>query len=189
MAKAVASHWAGAEPTLLRRHSVRPCVGCGGCHGTGVCVFAGKDQADALLTAMLEAPALVVMAPVYFYGPPAQLKALIDRSQAVWERNGCAFSKERRPAFAVLVGARVGGERLFDASLLILRCFFDAMGFRLQDTFLQRGLDGPTDFLSSPEVQTALQHWVEARLVQEREVEAQEGQEGEVEEQHKEQGA
>lgn len=147
------------QVTLLRKHTVRPCIGCGHCRQTGACVYDALDQARALLDRIQAAPALIVVAPVYFYGPPAQFKALIDRSQAVWERQGCRFAETRRPAYAVIAAARTGGERLFEASQLILRCFLDVMGFRLEDSLLMRGLDGPEDFRTNEAAQATLTAW------------------------------
>lgn len=145
---------------LLRKHHVEPCVGCGACAGTGACVFDRQDQTRQVLHRIQTASALIVAAPVYFYGPPAQFKALIDRSQAIWEANGCRPAPgARRPAYVVLTAARKAGERLFDASLLILRCFFDVMGFQLQDSLLLRGLDGPEDFARSESAQDTLARW------------------------------
>lgn len=126
----------------LREHPVRPCTGCGRCAGRpGRCLLEGKqDAASFLFTEIARASALVLTAPVYFYGPPAQLKALIDRCQTFWEAGG---KQTDRPAFVVLAGARARGERLFEASLLILRCVLPVLGFALRPPLLLRALDGP----------------------------------------------
>ena len=84
----------------LRDYEVAPCVGCGACQVTGACVLAARDKAmrgggfSALFEALDEADALVMVSPVYFSGPPAQLKAFYDRLQVLWARR---YALGRRP--------------------------------------------------------------------------------------------
>lgn len=155
----------------LRKRTVHPCVGCGHCASQGKtpgkCVFdaaQGKnnDQGKMLLDQIMAAPGLIVVAPVYFYGLPAQFKALIDRSQTIWERFG-GNTGEKRPAYVVLTAARTEGEKLFEGSLLTLRCFFRVTGFAVQDTLLLRGLDGPDDARNSHVLDTVTA-WSRDRL-------------------------
>lgn len=150
--------------TFLRKKMVRPCAACGTCAQTEACVFDNKDQGRPLFDQIADAQGLIVVSPVYFYGPPSQLKSLVDRSQAIWEANKRQMPTEKRPAYVVLTAARMNGERLFDASLLILRCFFDVMGFRLEDSLLMRGLDGPDDFRNDPNMQEVLTNWSKKQL-------------------------
>jgi multimeric flavodoxin WrbA len=77
----------------LSKKRIDPCVGCGGCNATGACVLAGKAQGGRFkddyleLKAVLErVDAVAIVAPLYFAGPPAQLKALYDRMQPYWVR-------------------------------------------------------------------------------------------------------
>lgn len=149
---------------LMRKKMVRPCAACGSCALTGNCVFDHKDQGRPIFDQMADARGLIVVSPVYFYGPPSQLKSLVDRSQVIWESNKRQMPTEKRPAYVVLTAARMNGERLFDASLLILRCFFDVMGFRLENSLLLRGLDGPDDYQNNPEMQETLVNWSKSQL-------------------------
>ncbi len=140
----------GADVLLLRLRDrpVRPCIGCGGCTARpGSCVLDGPDDGAALLFAHLAgASALVVAAPVYFYGLPAGFKAFVDRCQRFWNRPP---QPHNRPAFAVLIGARRRGERLFEGSLLVLRCVLPVLGFALQEPLLLRGPEEPDDLRCS----------------------------------------
>jgi protein-tyrosine-phosphatase len=75
---------------------------------------------------------LVVLAtPIYFYGPTAQLKAFIDRSQALWSRKyalGLEDPRRKwRKGFLLAVGA-TKGKNLFDGTNLTAKYFFDAVG-------------------------------------------------------------
>lgn len=135
----------------LRDHPVRPCTGCGECAGRpGSCALDGPDDgAAALFACLARASVLVVTAPVYFYGLPAGLKALVDRCQRFWAQ---PLQRHRRPAFAVLIGARHRGDRLFEGSLLVLRCVLPVLGFSLRDPLLLRGLEEPDDLRRAPRI-------------------------------------
>lgn len=88
---------AGAVPDLvfLADCAIAGCVGCGACERTGSCVFdagerrrlregSGRPGAAWLVERLEAADALALVAPVYFSGPPSQLKALFDRMQPLW---------------------------------------------------------------------------------------------------------
>ncbi len=149
--RTLSAHGGLAETIRLRNHDVRPCIGCGFCSDhPGTCVF--DDEAAQLFQRLDAAHTLIVAAPVYFYGPPAALKGFIDRAQSRWalRESGRVPAGPRRPARAVLCAARTKGERLFEASLLILRCFLDTLGFDMRDPLLLRGAERPADILHPP---------------------------------------
>jgi len=154
----------------LSSYGVRPCIACGLCATQpGHCRFDGfpDDDGQKLLSLLYRAPAIIIMAPVYFYGPPAQLKALIDRSQVVWEaRRRASAPPRRRPFAAVLTAARQQGERLFEASELILRCFASALGFSWMEPLCLRGLDAPADAAASPETLATFDSWTDKLAAQ-----------------------
>lgn len=77
---------AGHAVTLIRlaEKPVAPCLGCYACSGGKPCVR--KDDAPAIVDAMLRADVIVLGTPVYFYTMNAQLKALIDRTVMVFPR-------------------------------------------------------------------------------------------------------
>ena len=76
---------------------------------------------------------VVLAAPIYFYNVPAQAKAVIDRTQALWTRKyihreagqGADAGTDRR-GFFIGVGA-TRGKRLFEGTLQTMRYFFDAI--------------------------------------------------------------
>ena len=138
------------------------CIGCGYCSAhPGHCVFDGDDVAD-LFRRMEHADSLILNIPVYFYGPPALLKGFIDRAQIFWEQRREGTRTPRRPAHAVLCAARTRGDRLFEANLLILRCFLDTLGFSLHEPLLLRGVERPTDLLHSQAIAQIEQFGLEA---------------------------
>lgn len=106
------------------RMEIAPCRECLTCAGSGDCVI--PDGMVPVERALSRASALVIASPVFFCGFPSQFKALIDRSQAAWERP--PRGGKLRPAWAILAGA-VSGERQFEGMLLTLKYFFRAHGF------------------------------------------------------------
>ncbi|MFR3458591.1 MAG: flavodoxin family protein [Bilophila wadsworthia] len=146
--QALLSRGATVDRIRLREYAIHPCIGCGYCSAhPGHCVFDGDDVAD-LFRRMEHADSLILNIPVYFYGP-ALLKGFIDRAQIFWEQRREGTRTPRRPAHAVLCAARTRGDRLFEANLLILRCFLDTLGFSLHEPLLLRGVERPTDLLHS----------------------------------------
>lgn len=60
---------------------VHPCIACEKCHGdVPVCVF--KDDMQELNPHLIEADAIVLVSPIYYYDINAQIKAVIDRFYA-----------------------------------------------------------------------------------------------------------
>ncbi len=132
------------EPDYLRltKHEVAPCIGCGGCEKTGMCVI--KDDMIDIYRRTDAADIILLTSPIYFYGPSAQIKAYIDRCQARWSRKYLLKERirqdEKRGGY-LLSTAATGGKKLFDASLLIAKSFFDAIDVPYCDSFLVRGVD------------------------------------------------
>lgn len=102
---------------LLSKKHILPCTGCGNCNKTGTCVLATKTRGGRFtddyleLKAVLErVDAVAIVAPLYFAGPPAQLKALYDRMQPYWAQRYIlgAPVPEKRPAQLFVVGG--GGD-------------------------------------------------------------------------------
>ena len=135
---------AAVETIQVAKTGIVPCIGCGYCETHGTCVHT-RDPMSTRLFGLLRAADMVVAAtPVYFYGPSAQLKVLIDRCQTLWSRK--YKYKLRDP----LAGTRRGillsvaasrGRQLFDAVELIAKYFFDAIDARYDDALFYRGIE------------------------------------------------
>jgi multimeric flavodoxin WrbA len=108
------------------RMDVRPCVGCNRCADGGGCFM--HDDMDGVLDALAGSSELYVVSPVYFAGPPAQLKALLDRMQPLFFAD--ARLSPKRPAYLLIVGG--GGDPHGFAPLeTIARSALAVAGFRL----------------------------------------------------------
>lgn len=70
-------HGTEAELVLLGDLAIRQCDGCHVCWKTGKC--AKNDDMQGLYPRLIEADAVVLGTPVYWYGPTAIMKAFIDR--------------------------------------------------------------------------------------------------------------
>lgn len=141
-------------PCMTRRiadEGVRPCVSCGQCLARpGTCSLdTPGDGAKALFDGMCAAPVSVLVCPVYFYHVPAQAKAWIDRAQRFW---ACRDKPgQGRVVTAVLFGARLRGEKLFEGAERTFRYMALALGLTWTEPLRLYGLDGPRDLENSAE--------------------------------------
>lgn len=141
---------AEVEKVIIDRLSISPCREHYGCLEDGNCVI--RDDMDALYPKLLEADAVVVASPMFFYGITAQLKALVDRCQALWARKHVLKqswpSAGRKGAF-VAVGA-TRGENLFDGSIATVKYFLKTIGVDYAEELLIRGVDQKGDIQKHP---------------------------------------
>ena len=125
---------------------ISPCQECGACERKGYCAI--QDDMQEIYPLLWEADLLVLATPIFFYGPTAQIKALIDRSQALWARKytlGLSDpGRKWRKGFLLAVGA-TKGKNLFDGTALTAKYFFDAVGADFAGTLGFRQVEGPGD--------------------------------------------
>ncbi len=162
----------GAEVDRLyvTDYVITPCKECHGCDETGRCVI--LDDMEKVYPKLIESDLIVLASPIFFYGVTAWVKALIDRSQALWARKYLVkdptFRREgkRRKGFFISVGA-TKGKKVFEGAILSAKYFFDTFDAEYAGELVIRGVDGKGDILKHPE---ALQQAYEAgrRLVRER---------------------
>ncbi len=132
---------------------IHGCLECGGCDETGECVI--EDDMGQVYPLLEAADAIVMATPIFFYGPPAQLKALIDRAQAQWNKRRLSRLAGRpegrkRAGWLVAVGA-TRGKNLFDGTSLVARYFFDALDMTCEEGLLLRQVEGKGDVLKRPD--------------------------------------
>lgn len=144
--------------TLLRRHTISPCLACYRCghDPNGRCYLAEQDGSGALFQSLMDAPFVFFAAPIFFYHLPAQFKAWIDRSQSYYLRREAGDQSiaglPRRKAYVCLVAGRSKGEHLFDGSLLTLKYFLSIFNFEMQEPLLLRGVDKAADLAGQVEL-------------------------------------
>ncbi|MDK2897434.1 MAG: hypothetical protein PWP04_1554 [Candidatus Atribacteria bacterium] len=138
-------------PSQLNIHF---CQGCRYCEVMGKCAI--EDDAAKVFSTLLEANLVIVSSPVFFYGFPACLKALIDRSQVLWSRRHLLGEIFPKKAGFLLVCGATKGKKLFDGVRLTTRYFFDSFNCEYQGEILLRGLDKKGDLNLHPDYLTAI---------------------------------
>jgi multimeric flavodoxin WrbA len=143
---------AGAEVTSLRASDLDMggCEECGGCDETGECIV--DDDMQKIYPQLDEAGAIILATPIFFYGPPAQLKAIIDRAQAPWNRRRLSGKKthDRGTGYLIAVGG-TKGKKLFEGTELTAKYFFDALDMSYGGAILFSGVDAKGAILSHPD--------------------------------------
>ena len=153
---------ASVERLYLSDFTIIPCKECHGCDNTGSCVI--LDDMEKIYPKLLEADAVILASPIFFYGVTAWAKALIDRSQAFWARKYLlkdpSFGREgkKRKGFFISVGA-TKGVKVFDGAILTVKYFFDVLNAEYVGELLFKGVEAKGDILKHPE---ALQNAFEA---------------------------
>ncbi len=140
------------EYIRLASQQVAPCIACGGCTKTGMCVV--KDDMIDLYGKIDEADLIFLAGPTYFYGLSAQLKSFIDRIQARWSRKyllKTSFRKDDKRSGYLICSAATQGKKLFDGSILVAKSFFDAIDISYAGELLIRGVDERGAFTGSAE--------------------------------------
>jgi multimeric flavodoxin WrbA len=132
---------AEVEKIIVDKLAISPCKEYYGCARDGKCVI--RDDMDDVYDKLLEADVVIVASPMFFYSLSAQIKAVIDRCQALWARKYLLKQpvphSPKRGAF-IGVGA-TKGKNLFEGSILIVKYFFEAIGAHYADELLVWGVD------------------------------------------------
>jgi multimeric flavodoxin WrbA len=152
--KGAKSAGAQVETVVANSLTIKPCTEDYGCAITGICTI--RDDMDDVYEKLLESDRIIVASPMFFYSMPSQLKALIDRSQALWSRKYLLKQElpngNKKGAF-IGVGA-TKGKNLFDGAMLTMKYFYDAIGVEYIDNQLIRSVDQKGEIKEHP---TALQ--------------------------------
>jgi multimeric flavodoxin WrbA len=148
--KGAQSQGAEIEKIIVDKLKIAPCKEYYGCLRDGNCVI--RDDMDNIYPKLLEADRIIIASPMFFYGVTGQLKALIDRCQAIWARKYVLkqklSDKERKGAF-IAVGA-TKGKQLFDGSILVIKYFFQAIEVSYAGELLIRGVDKKGEIKDQP---------------------------------------
>jgi len=148
----------GAQIKVIEadKKNIIPCKEYSVCEKKGFCPI-NDDMNPEIYPLLRQADVIVVATPIFFYSAPAQLKALIDRSQALWARKyklklNNPGQKYRR-GFLLALGA-TRGKNLFEGLHLTIKYFFDAIGASLEGSLTYRQIENPGDMEKHPSVLT-----------------------------------
>ena len=146
----------GAEVAQVyaRKLEMSGCIECGGCDKTGKCVV--KDDMQKVYPMFEEADVIILASPIFFYGMTAQVKAVIDRSQAMWSKRMLEKTPEERKTYDqgkgyLIAVAATKGKNLFEGVEMVARYFFDALDMSYEGGLLLRGLEKRKDVNEDPE--------------------------------------
>lgn len=142
---------AGARTRILwpGGMSFAPCRACDLCSRDGECVI--RDGAWEAYRLLAEAAAVVVVTPIYFGGIPAQLKALIDRGQALYFRKyRLGRGRDPRPGALLCISAR--NDPAYPRSCsTVIRTWFRVLDIELVEERCFPGYEDPGAIAADPE--------------------------------------
>ena len=133
IADALAHEFAAAYPEdftialAIAGCDIHGCVGCGKCRAMGECTY--DDDMAGVMEALDAADELHLVSPVYFAGPPSQLKAVLDRLQPHYWKG--TRTQPKRPAYLYVVGEG-GDPHGFEPLVTICRSALAVAGFDLK---------------------------------------------------------
>ncbi|MBN2038733.1 MAG: NAD(P)H-dependent oxidoreductase [Spirochaetes bacterium] len=145
---------AGANTRFIDVDSmdIKPCKEYKVCESKGYCPIK-DDMEKEIYSLFWEADLIVMATPVFFYSVPAQLKALIDRSQTQWARKYRLKiedpGRKWRNGFVLSLGATKGAN-LFDGINLTAKYFYDAVGAVFKGSLEYRRIENPGDIKDHP---------------------------------------
>ncbi|MBW1771242.1 MAG: NAD(P)H-dependent oxidoreductase [Deltaproteobacteria bacterium] len=135
----------------VARMNISPCLECGTCDEEGFCPV--DDDMEQVYPMLRQADIIVMATPIFFYGATAQLKALIDRSQALWSRKYVHKlvdpGRKWRRGFLLSLGA-TKGKNLFDGVTLTAKYFFDAVGASFDGSLTYRQIENAGEIAKHP---------------------------------------
>lgn len=150
------------ELVILGELSISPCTSCDSCQKDGQCVI--NDDMQLMYGKLLEADYVVFASPVYFKGVSAQMKALIDRCQALWSRKYILKQKlvspdrAGRKGYFISTAGSKGGNNIFSGAIMTIRSIFHVLDIEYKGELLFEGMEKKGDITNHPNVlQTAFE--------------------------------
>ena len=105
------------EEIFLSQYKISYCIGCGVCIEKGGCWI--RDDYKGLSKKVLEADAIVLASPVYFFNVTAQMKTFLDRSLTYGHKPRGTW----KPGLAVSVSAGAGETSVAEYLKYVMRTF------------------------------------------------------------------
>jgi len=120
------------EKIWLNQRKLTPCQSCDSCLTTGRCRL--RDDMESIYSAIVEADAFVLAAPIYFNGLSAQAKVMIDRCQPFWAAKYLMktdiFEGRKRPGLFIATGGQPPYDEQFMGSQHVVNLFFKMIGVK-----------------------------------------------------------
>ncbi len=142
----------GIDPGNVERVTlptdILPCLGCDFCV-SGRCIQ--NDVMNDMYGRIKRADLIVLAAPVYFYGFPSHVKAMIDRCQLFYNLKYKRKESRDKPGKGVVLSPAASfGKNLFSGISATANYWFDALDIQFAGTVFVRGVEGEGDILHHP---------------------------------------
>ncbi len=138
-----ASRGAKVKTIILNDLKIAPCQHCDACLETGRCKV--EDDMQMVYRELEDADRLVLASPIQFMGVTAQMKAMIDRCQALWARKyilkqpPLGNRRERKGLFVSVGGRKIAN--LFEPALVTVKTLFRILNVTYAGELLFSGVD------------------------------------------------
>ena len=141
--RGAASRGAEVKTIILNDLDIAPCQHCDACQQKGKCKV--DDDMQMVYRELEQADRIVLASPVQFMGVTAQMKAMIDRCQALWVRRYVfklppLGNKRQRKGLFISVGSRRAAN-LFEPSLATVKSLFKVLDITYGGELLFSGID------------------------------------------------
>ncbi len=141
--KGAASRGAEVQTVILNDLKISPCQHCDACLEAGRCRV--EDDMQMVYRELEDADRIVLASPIQFMGVTAQMKAMIDRCQALWARKyvlklpPLGNRRERRGLFISVGGRKIAN--LFEPALVMIKTLFRILDITYAGELLFSGVD------------------------------------------------
>jgi multimeric flavodoxin WrbA len=141
--KGAASKGAEVKTIILNKLKITPCQHCDACLEKGNCKI--QDDMQMVYQELEQADRIVLASPIQFMGVTAQMKAMIDRCQALWARKYVLKipplgNRRERKGFFISVGGRKIAT-LFEPTLVMIKTLFRILDITYAGELLFSGVD------------------------------------------------
>jgi len=141
--RGAASKGAEVKTIVLNDLKITPCQHCDACLKTGRCKI--EDDMQMVYGELEQADRIVLASPIQFMGVTAQMKAMIDRCQALWARKyvlkipPLGNERERKGFFIAVGGRKIAN--LFEPALTMVKTVFRVLDIAYAGELLFPGVD------------------------------------------------
>ncbi|MFC1957213.1 flavodoxin family protein [Chloroflexota bacterium] len=141
--KGAASKEAEVKTIILNDLKITPCQHCDACFKKGNCKI--QDDMQMVYRELEWADRIVLASPIQFMGVSAQMKAMIDRCQALWARKyvlkipPLGDRRDRKGLFISVAGRKVAN--VFDGARVVVKSLFTILDVAYAGELLFRDVD------------------------------------------------
>lgn len=145
----------------LNQMNIMPCQNCGGCDETGACIY--DDEMNQIYESIRSSDRFILASPIFFFGPSAQTKIMIDRCQSFWcekylMKKPIPEGPDKRKGLLLLVGG-MKKEIGIQCAEATVKAFFRTISVPEHRTLSYLGVDAKGEIVKHP---TALKEAYEA---------------------------